>query len=76
MVGRKGKKKAATAIAHKILVIAYHIRSTRETYNELGADFLEKRRSISSEELMIRRLTKLGYNIVGTPQNQTQTELA
>ena len=72
MVGRKGKKKAATAIAHKILVIAYHILESGKPYNELGADFLEKRRSISTEELMVRRLTKLGYNIVGTPQNLTQ----
>ena len=70
MVRRKGNKKAATAIAHKILVIAYHILETGNPYNELGADFLEKRRSISTEELMIRRLTKLGYNIVGLPENQ------
>ena len=76
MVGRKGKKKAATAIAHKILVIAYHILETGEPYNELGSDFLEKRRSISTEELMIRRLTKLGYNIVGTPQDKTEEKQA
>ena len=54
-------------------MIAYHILETGEPYNELGADFLEKRRSISTEELMIRRLTKLGYNIVGKPQQLTQT---
>ena len=76
MVGRKGKKKAATAIAHKILVISYHILETMEPYNELGANFLENRRSISTEELMVRRLTKLGYKIVGTPQNQTQEKPA
>lgn len=76
MVGRKGKKKSATAIAHKILVIAYHILETGKPYNELGADFLEKRRSISTEELMVRRLTKLGYNIIGTPQNHAKAKLA
>lgn len=58
---RKGKKKAAIAIAHKTLVIAYHVLKTGKPYNELGADFLEKRRAISTEELMIRRLQKLGY---------------
>jgi len=73
MVGRKGKKKVATAIAHKILVIAYHILETGKPYNEIGADFLEKRRSISTEELMVRRLTKLGYNIVRTKQNQLRS---
>ncbi|WP_291300776.1 hypothetical protein [Desulfosporosinus sp. BICA1-9] len=76
MVGRKGKKKVATAIAHKILVIAYHILETGKPYNEIGADFLEKRRSISTEELMVRRLTKLGYNIVRTPENQTKAKPA
>lgn len=55
LAARKGKKKAATAIAHKIVVmIAYHILETGEPCNELGADFIEKRRSISTEELMIR----------------------
>ncbi len=76
MVGRKGKKKAATAIAHKLLVIAYHILESGKPYNELGADYLEKRRSISTEELMVRRLTKLVYNIVGTPQDQTTAKPA
>ncbi|MCO1604460.1 hypothetical protein [Desulfosporosinus nitroreducens] len=76
MVGRKGKKKAATAIAHKILVIAYHILETGKPYNELSFDFLEKRRSISTEKLMVRRQTKLGYNIVGTQKNQTKAKPA
>ncbi|WP_018133203.1 hypothetical protein [Effusibacillus pohliae] len=48
-------------IAHKILVIAYFVLKTGEPYNELGADYLEKRKSISTEELMIRRLQKKGY---------------
>jgi hypothetical protein len=51
-------------------VIAYHILESGEPYNELGADFLQKRKSISTEELMIRRLTKLGYTIVGSPESQ------
>lgn len=73
MVGRKGKKKAAVAIAHKILVISYHILKTGTPYTELGADFLEKRKSISTEELMVRRLTKLGYTIVGLPDDYKKT---
>jgi len=72
MVGRKGKKKATIALAHKILVISYHILSTGSPYNELGADFLEKRRAVSTEELMIRRLTKLGYSITGLPEIQAK----
>jgi hypothetical protein len=39
------RPKEATAIAHKILVIAYHILKTGEPYNEPGTVFFEKRRS-------------------------------
>ena len=63
ITGRKGKKKAAVAIAHKILVITYHVLSTGNPYSELGAEYLEKRKPISTEELMIRRLTKSGFTV-------------
>mgnify|MGYP000983688865 CR=1 FL=1 len=64
LVGRKGKKKAAVAIAHKILVISYHVLKTRQPYYDLGADFLEKRKSFSKEQLMIRCLEKSGYIVI------------
>ena len=67
LAGRKGKKKAAVAIAHKILIIAYYVLKNRQPYNELGADFLEKRRAFSTEELMIRRLKNLGYTVNKSP---------
>lgn len=64
MAGTKGKKKAAVAIAHKILVIAYHVLKNKQPFYDLGADFLEKRKKFSTEELMIRRLKKLGYSVI------------
>lgn len=63
IAGRKGKKHATIVIAHKILVISYHILKTGDAYNELGTDYLESRKPISTEELMIRRLQKQGYTI-------------
>ena len=65
---RMGKKRANVVIAHKILVIAYHILKTGQPYNELGAEYLEKRKPISTEELMIRRLQKQGF-VVTKPDN-------
>ncbi|MFC4767011.1 hypothetical protein [Effusibacillus consociatus] len=50
-------------MAHKMLVIAYHILKTGQPYQELGADYLSKRKAITQEELMIKRLNKLGYII-------------
>jgi transposase len=60
---RRGKNKAAVAIAHKMLVIAYHVLKDKVPYRELGSDYLEKRRATTQEESMIRRLEKLGYTI-------------
>lgn len=64
MAGRKGKKRATVVVAHKILVIAYHLLRTGTPYNELGHDYLEKRKPVSTEELMIRRLQKQGYTVI------------
>jgi hypothetical protein len=46
-----------------MLVIAYHVLKDKQPYRELGSDYLEKRRATTQEELMIRRLEKLGYTI-------------
>jgi transposase len=35
---RRGKKRAAVAVAHSILVIAYHLISRQEPYKDLGAN--------------------------------------
>ena len=43
LAGRRGKKKAVIAIGHKILVMAYHILKKKVGYQELGADYLDKR---------------------------------
>lgn len=50
-------------IAHKILVIVYLILKTGNPYNELGTDFLETHKPVSTEELMVRRLKKQGYMV-------------
>lgn len=39
---RRGKMRAAVAIAHKILVSAYHMLATQSDYQELGASYLDQ----------------------------------
>ena len=39
----RGHKKAVVAVAHSILVIAYHLLSRQTTYRELGADYFDRR---------------------------------
>jgi hypothetical protein len=40
---RLGKNKAAMALAHRLLIVIYHVLSTRKPYHELGADYFEQR---------------------------------
>ena len=60
---RRGTKRAAMAIAHKILIAVYHMLSTGTGYADLGEtylDGLEKRRVTRN---LIRRLERLGYEV-------------
>ena len=56
MVGRRGKKKALIAVGHKIIIAAYFILKNKETYQELGGDYLDK---ITREKQIKRHLQKL-----------------
>lgn len=60
---RRGYKRALIAVAHKILVAAYHMLSTGGSYADLGdtyLDHLDKRRITSQ---LVRRLERLGYGV-------------
>ncbi|WP_226889386.1 IS110 family transposase [Nostoc sp. MG11] len=60
---RRGKKPAAVAVAHFILMIAYHLISRQEPYKDLGADYFDKQRPESVKKRLIKRLEKLGYQV-------------
>lgn len=66
--GRRGPKKAAVAVGHSILVIAYYILQRGEPYQELGEDHFHRQRS---EEVyrkrLVRQLEKLGHSVVLEP---------
>lgn len=44
LASRHGVKKAIMAVAHKLLVIAYTLLTTRELYQEPGPNYLDARR--------------------------------
>lgn len=54
LVGRLGDARAIVAVAHTILVIAYHIIRDGKPYQELGATFHDQR----SQKAIVRRLTQ------------------
>lgn len=63
LAGRLGKKRAAVAVGHTLLVIAYYVLKEGKPYEELGATFHDQR----SEKVVVRRLTRrleaLGYEV-------------
>jgi hypothetical protein len=63
------RKKAAVAVAHKLLVIAYAIMATpAEVYRELGADHFARHDNPERRKArLIAQLASLGYDVTLTP---------
>jgi transposase len=61
---RIGKKKAAMAVGHSILVAAWHILTHDIDHNDLGADWFARNTNDNrSRDHAIRRLHDLGYRV-------------
>lgn len=64
---RRGPNKAAVAIAHSILVSVWHMLTTGEIYQELGADFYDKKKDPAREvRRHIAELEAAGYTVTLT----------
>jgi transposase len=63
IAARRGAKRAALAVAHSILRIAYHIIQQGKPYYELGADYFDRRNRERTIRSLTRRLQKLGCNV-------------
>lgn len=66
-VKRMPAKKAIVALAHRILVIVYHVLTTREPYQELGATYHDARDRTQIVHRAVQRLTRLGYRVTVEP---------
>jgi len=67
---RRGYKRAAVAIAHKILVSVYHMLSQNVSYNDLGDLYLDTRNKNYLTRNLVHRLERLGYAVTLTPQQK------
>ncbi len=63
LVGRRGKKRAIVAVAHSILVIAYHMLRRHEPYHEQGGNYFDERKKQSVVDRLIKRAERLGYEV-------------
>jgi transposase len=60
---RRGKKRAVVALAHTILIIAYHVLQRRQPYEDLGSNYFDERERSSIARQSIRRLEQLGFKV-------------
>jgi transposase len=69
LYARRGKLRAAVAIAHKILVTAYHLLRDGTFHQDLGANYfdgLDKRRVCHR---LVQRLNSMGFDVVLSPRS-------
>ena len=65
---RRGYKRAAMAIAHKILISSYHMLAEGVDYRELGEAYLDHIGHRVSTANLVRRLERLGYTVQLQPK--------
>ncbi len=68
LLARRGKKRAAVAVARRILIIAYHILQEQTPYHDLGATYFDQRDRAAVERRLVRRLEALGYDVALQPK--------
>ena len=64
---RRGKNKAAMAVAHSLLVIVYCVLRDHQPYRELGFEYFDQRDAARLERHHVQRLQQLGYTVTLTP---------
>jgi hypothetical protein len=67
LASRRGKKRAAVAVARSILVIVYHMILDGTAYVDLGIDYFDKRNQAQTEQRLIKRLEQLGHKVILEP---------
>lgn len=64
---RRGKKRAAVALGHTLLIIIYHLITEKKEYEELGGAYLDQLDRQGKEKRLIHQLEKLGFEVSLTP---------
>jgi transposase len=65
---RRGAGKAAVAVGHSILTIAYHLLTRKEDYHDLGPNYLDERRRAHAQRRAIAQLEALGLEVSVRPR--------
>lgn len=63
IAARRGKNRAAVAVGHTILQIAYYLILRHDVYRDLGADHFDRLDAERTTQRLVRRLEGLGYRV-------------
>jgi len=63
VAARRGVKRATVAVAHALLVIAYHILKHPVEYRDLGADYFDRLHPERLKRKLVKRLEGLGFQV-------------
>jgi len=63
LAARRGSKRAAVAVAHTILVIAYHLLTRQQEYRDLGFNYYDELDRNAVQRRLVRRLEALGLEV-------------
>ena len=67
IASRRGRKRAALAVAHSMLVSAYYMLQRDEPYRELGVDWFDQRHADAHTRRLVAQLKALGHTVVLDP---------
>ncbi len=67
LAARRGKSRAAVAVGHAILVIAYHLLERGTDYKDLGPRYFEERDRDAEQRRLVHRLERLGFKVALEP---------
>lgn len=63
LAARRGKKRAMIAVAHSLIVSAYHMLKRGADYHDLGPTYFDDRDRHAVQKRLVRRLEQLGYDV-------------
>jgi transposase len=70
LAARRGGKRATLAVAHTVLVAAYHMLKHHQDYPELGVDYFDRLNADSLRRSLVSRLERLGHKVILEPLAQ------
>ena len=72
---KRGKKRAAIAVGHSLLVTGYYMITRQTNYTDLGANYYDERDREGAKRRAVKKLEQLGYSVQLAPGSQGQAQV-